>query len=128
MPLLADVYLSTARAVYNPTTTATSAPQAWLAGVQASLEPEDATQPLVFPLDAMNQQYRCTVDAGTDIVLGDVITSITTIQSNGTVHYPFAVPSPNGTWVVRYAIEGAPDILSERLLVIEYIITGGKAQ
>ncbi len=126
MILLPNVLLSTARSTYNAASDGTTSGTPYLSGIIAHIEPQGSNQLLVMPLNDMNLQYRCRVDPGTDIVIGDLVTAITYLD--GVTNYPFALPSQFGAWITRFAQESAPILLPSRLLVLEYVITGGPAQ
>jgi len=123
--LFPNALISTARGATNPTTYATSAPTANLLSVSAHLAPVRAVQLAVLPADAAQVTYVATVESGTDVQIGDLITSIT--LPDGITPWPFG-PSAQGSWWVRYTQETAPGLLPSRQCYLAYVLTGGPAQ
>lgn len=122
MLLLPTTLIQTARAV----TVGGATPPAslYLTGVPARVEPVKATQLVVLPDASLLVQMLVTVETGTDIVPGDLITSVT-LMDGAT---PWASgPGTNRIWEVRYVLESTPGYLAVRQCFVGIVIIGGLA-
>ena len=121
MILLANVLISTSRAVYNPATTATST-TAWLSDIPAQIEAVHASDLAILPGGAVDVQYKARVESGTDIQSGDILTAIV-LYTDG--YTPWPGVSSNQSIKVRLAREASVGILPHRILFLELVTTGG---
>ena len=122
MILLANVFVSTARSIYDTTTTGTSAPFPYLTSIRGHIEPIQSTQLTMLPQAAYDVLYSVMVPSGTDIIVGDIISSI--MLPDKITPWP-ATSRSNVVWIVRHAQEEAPVILPSRMVYIASVTTGG---
>lgn len=120
--LLPNIIFSTSRSQYNATT-GTTKPQNNLMNIAGHIAPVRATQLAVLPPDAAGSQVVLTVESGTDIVIGDIITAM--YLNDGITVWP----AFNGaaTYVVRFVQETAPLVLPTRIVYVEIVIATGPA-
>ena len=120
--LLPNVLITTARSSYSAGT-GTTAPVTHVTNLLCHLAPVRASQLTTLPQDALSSQYVLTIPSGTDIVIGDTITSI--VLNDGVSPWPgFSVAA---TYIVRFTQEQAPFTLDYRAVFVEMVLTGGRA-
>jgi hypothetical protein len=120
--LLPNVLLATSRMVASGSPPSSTL-QPWLSNVSAHISPVSAHDLAILPDGAGMVKYRATVASGTDIQVGDIVTSITR-PLNPAQSWP-APSSPNAVFVVAMAMESAPSILATRSLYLTESVTGG---
>lgn len=120
--LMPNAYLTTARPAFNPQTQVTGGNQPYLSGVECYIEPAKATAFRLLPDAALQSVYMATVETGTDISTGDVITAITTLDG---ASWPGDYPAtqgpgqdPTSLWVVTFHQENAPGLFASRVLYL----------
>lgn len=88
MPLLPNVLLTTARAAYSSVTGQTAQAGVYLSKIQAAMDEITIESAQKFLMDAnggiLRADYQVSVDAGTDIAVGDLITTIVLLRDGVT--------------------------------------------
>lgn len=131
-PLLSNVTFNTSRSIRNSTTGVTGIPEAWLSGVGGHIRPMTASQYATIPQEAMESQFIMTVDWGTDIGEGDVLSSILLLR-DGATPWPGNLPSADGnnspaaaiTWRVTYVRPSTPGPLAYTDLFLARVVGSG---
>lgn len=127
MPLLANVYINTARAQRSNGMTMPEQP--YLSGVLASALPTQSTLSAykVLPDAALQSDYTVRVDSGVDVREGDIVTAITLLD--GVTPWPSVGLASNSltneTLRVSFATESAPGPLAHRLVYVTRERAGG---
>jgi hypothetical protein len=123
MLLLANVLLTTTRPTFNTTTLATGPATPYLRGVLAHIGPAKASAYLLLPDATVKSLYQANVETGTDIAVGDLITTITLLD--GVTTWPGDNPNtgtpgqdPTSLWVVVFQEESPPGLLAYRQLYV----------
>ncbi len=123
MIVLPNCTVATSRSQYSSVTGNSTVPIAHLSNVVGHIS-DVPTSDLIRSGYTLDADLKLTVDIGTDIVEGDVITAI--LKKDGT---PFLgnTTNPNELLLVKKATNGSPMILPARYVYINRDILGGVA-
>lgn len=124
MPLLPNVLLSIARSIASATGNTPSA-QPLYAGIVAHIMPNIQSGYKNLPVAAVQSDYETTADSGTDIVEGDIVTSITLIEDGITPWPGLGAVNNNEYFRVTFTRESTPGPLAHRKVYIARIRGGG---
>lgn len=134
MLAMPNVLSDWSRAPVDPTTAAvTTLPnQPTLTNVPAHAAIIPSTAFHELPSSARKTTYVFNVDAGTDIVTGDVLVAAYDVLTNAPwphdyPDFPGAPGLENTIWVVRFHLESTPGLASYRALYVEKVQLGGPA-
>jgi hypothetical protein len=115
MPLLPNALMSTARGnTANPIHS----------GLEVHVQPNVQSSYKVLPVAVMESDYEVTVDSGTDVVEGDIVTSIT--LPDGETPWPsLGAVNNNEYFRVAFAAESIPGPLQHRKVYVARVRGGG---
>lgn len=125
MLVLANVLINTARSTVNAQG-GTRPPSPHLAGVQAHARPISSGDYKALPAGALETDFIFMVEAGTDIVADDVLTSVVEI-ADGVTPWAQAATNPNETLRVALALDWTPGPLTYRNVYVKKLTGGGLA-
>lgn len=125
MPILPNAIITISHSTYSPSTHVTSAASPSQTGIVVHIMPFVASAYKILPAAAMESNYAANADSGTNVVEGDIITSIT--ELDGTTPWPglgIAV-NTNETFRVTYTNESTIGPLQHRTIFIKRERGGG---
>lgn len=126
MPILTNATINTSRSTYSSGTQTTGTAQPHLTGTPVHIMPFVASAYKILPEAALQSSYVAKADSGTDIVEGDIVTSIT--LPDGITPWPGLNVGTNSNEMFRvsYVDESTPWPLPHRMVYIARIRGGGK--
>lgn len=129
--LLKNVVFDTARSVLDSKGN-TTAPTAYAAGVEAHIRPVSASQFARLPQQALTAQYAATVEWGTDIAEGDILSNIVLYADRVTPwpgNLPLAetgqVPAATVVWRVVFVEPSTPGPLAHTDVYVTRQVASG---